>query len=147
MNFDDVVHFQDVHRKRRFLTIVGTLIEPHEITIKPYRPRRSNTANRYWFGRCVKAFCQFQKDQGEHWTPERAHAFIVRNVLGEVEVTNKLTGETFLDRHETHNMDSAEFSDFIERGHAWLAEWGIIVETRREFEELEKPCPATTKQS
>jgi hypothetical protein len=145
MKHDGVINFADPHQKRKFLTLIGALSEPHQIEMKPYKPRRSNRANRFWFGVIVKAFCAFMEEQGDAWSTDRAHAFIVRNVLGEVEVVNKLTGETYLDRKETHGMTTEQFSDLIERGHAWLADWGIMVETYQEFQQTENACRVSTK--
>lgn len=138
MKIDGVVNFADIVKKQEFLAKCGALQEPHEIEMHPYKPRRSNAANRYWFGVCVKAFCAYQREQGQMWSAERAHAFIVGEVLGKVDVTNPKTGEVFSVRKETHEMNSDAFSEFVELGHAWLAEWGIVVQSKSEFEQMER---------
>ena len=140
MKYEGVINFTDAFQKRKFLTMAGALSEPHQIEMKPYKPRRSNRANRYWYGVVVKAFCLFMEEQGESWSSDRAHAFLVLNILGPVDVVNPKTGEVFQTRKETHGMDSAEFSTLIERGHVWLADWGIIVESYQEFQQMETAC-------
>jgi hypothetical protein len=141
VKLDHVLNFADVNIKRRFLAMVGALTAPHEVTMKPYKPRRSNAANRYYFGTVVKAFVQFNEEQGQPVTPELAHSWIAQANHGRIEILNPLTGAVVMITHkETKHLSTEQFAAYIEKAWAWVSDFGIEIETFDEFKNMEKQC-------
>ena len=128
MKLSTIVNFADQQQKQRILRQLGVLTDPHRIELKPYRPRRSNRANAFYWAAIVTAFIEYNAEQGVVMDPEQAHDLIVRRCLGEQTVINQRTGEVIgATRRPTKELSSDEFSEFVERAIAWLAEFGIEV--------------------
>jgi hypothetical protein len=105
------------------------LTTPHAVELKPYSPRRSNRANSFYWAAVVVALVQFFEEQGQMVSAEYAHDLLVRRNLGEREVMAP-DGAVEKLRLETHTLSRDEFSAYVERCIAWLAEWSIEVPDR-----------------
>lgn len=136
MKFKGVVNFADMRQKQEFLGRCGALNDSHELSIKPFRPRRSLRANAYYWAAVIPAFQQFAAEQGDDWDKETCHEIIVRNTLGETTAIVKSTGEVLAKvRRPTHTLNSEEFSRFVDQAIAWLGDYGIYVPPPEQFYE------------
>jgi hypothetical protein len=86
-------------------------------------------ANSYYHVAVCAPFLEWLK---ENWgdnsiTHEQAHELLKRKVLGTIDKVDKTTGEVYEITPTTHDMDVAEFGEFIEKASAWLAEFCSIV--------------------
>jgi hypothetical protein len=129
MKLKAIINFKDPSQKRRLLSQLGALTDPHAVELKPYSPRRSNRANSFYWAAVVVALVQFFEEQGQMVSAEYAHDLLVRRNLGEREVMAP-DGAVEKLRLETHTLSRDEFSAYVERCIAWLAEWSIEVPDR-----------------
>lgn len=136
MKFSGIVQFQDMDRKRRFIAAIGALTGPHEVSFKPFKPKRSNRANAFYWAAVVTALEQFQLEQGEVWSKEQCHAVIVAENLGVVEFTNPISGVVTTAPKETHTLSTEDFAAFVERAIAWLSSFGIVVQDQSLMKEM-----------
>lgn len=121
--------FNDVARKRRFMSWVGTLQGEYEVNIIPRRTRRTLAQNRLWHSQVVEPFYEFLREQDyEICDPEQAHSILKEKFL-RVEVVNKVTGEVLGWRTKsTTELSVDEFSRLIEVSTVWLADmFGIVI--------------------
>lgn len=91
-----------------------------EVTVKRLRASRSQRQNRYWWGVCVALV-------SEHtgYTPEEIHEiakqmFLPRK-LAVCDGNGEVKGE-FVMGGSTRTLNTAEFSEFVERFKQWAAE-------------------------
>ncbi len=125
---EQIIDFDDRDQKRRFLTLAGALQGPQEVTIKPWKPRRSNRANSFYFAVVVAALRQFLAEQGDNYSVDECHDLLKTRCLGTVKVFNRKTGEFIAEKSLGSAMlDTSEFSAYVERCIAWLADFGIEV--------------------
>lgn len=130
MKFSGVFNLDDRETKRKVIVQIGASFGNHEIEMKPWKPRRSQRANSFWWVGPVKAFQDAMSKQGEEWSKWRAHEFLVKHCLGFDEVVNPKTGEVVdTIRKETHTLTSADFSAMTERAIVFLADYGVEVPT------------------
>lgn len=125
-----VLNFDSVETKRRFMQKVQKLKGLHEVSIRPRKLTRSLNANAYYHVAVCEPFREWlQENWGDRSiTHEQAHELLKRKVLGTIEKVDESTGEVFELTPTSHDMDSGEFADFIEKASAWLAEFcGIVV--------------------
>ncbi len=128
MKFKGILNLADVHQKRKLMVAIGALTSPHMIEMKPYKPRRSNRANAFYWAAVVTAFVQYNEEQGVQMEPEQAHDILAKECLGKQNVVNHRTGE-IIDtiRKPTHDLNTEEFSAYVERSIAWLGDLGIEI--------------------
>lgn len=127
---ETIVNFSDNAQKRRFLTIAGALQGPHEVTMKPWKPRRSNRQNAWYWACVVESFRQFLLAQGDNYSKDECHEILKTKCLGTVMVVNKQDGEVIAETNKsTASLKSAEFTEYADRCCAWLSEFGIVVPT------------------
>ena len=124
-----VLNFDSVDTKRRFMQRVQKLRGLQEVSISPRKKTRSLNANAYYWVGVVQPFTEWLREQ---WgdpaiTTEQAHAVLKLKVLGAKEKVIESTGEVLELIPTTHDMDSFEFGDYLEKAIAWLAEFANIV--------------------
>ena len=124
-----VLNFDSVETKRRFMQRVQKLRGLQEVSISPRKKTRSLNANAYYWVGVVQPFTEWLREQ---WgdpaiTTEQAHAVLKLKVLGAKEKVIESTGEVLELIPTTHDMDSFEFGDYLEKAIAWLAEFANIV--------------------
>ena len=124
-----VLNFDSVETKRRFMQRVQKLRGLQEVSISPRKKTRSLNANAFYWVGVVQPFTEWLREQ---WgdpaiTTEQAHAVLKLKVLGAKEKVIESTGEVLELIPTTHDMDSFEFGDYLEKAIAWLAEFANIV--------------------
>jgi hypothetical protein len=125
-----VLNFDNLETKRRFMQKVQKLRGLQEVSIHPRKLTRSLNQNAYWHAAVVEPFKEWLREQwGDNAiTHEQAHELLKRKVLGPIEKVDESTGEIYELTPTSHDMDSAEFGDLIEKSSAWMAEFcGIVV--------------------
>ena len=118
---DEWMNLDDPNVRRNLLNRIASMNGIYEVSLKPRRNTRSSRANRYYWGVVVQAFYDFLRDQEETVTDaEMAHVELKRSILGTKAVALR-GGITARILKTTHDMDSAQFADYIERARTWLA--------------------------
>lgn len=118
MNFDDLA------LKRRLQAAIGAATGWHTVTITTARGVRSDVANAYYFGVVVQAYIDFEAQQGNAVTKDKAHTTLA-TWNNPMDVPNPATGEVKQVAAPTHVKDSHEFYEYVERCRAWLASFGV----------------------
>ena len=124
------VNLSDVETKRRLMQKIGGLQGLWDVTLKQRKRTRSLNQNAYYFAALVAPWTEWLREQSgdPSITSEQAHAELKRAVLGTREIVRKDTGEIIELTRTSHNLDTAEFAEFIEGAARFLAEFaGIVV--------------------
>lgn len=91
-------------------------------TFVKYRKRRTDAQNRLYWVAVVPELGRFLRNQGETYTDEDAHELLKAKFLRET-VVNKETGEPIgVVIKSTTKLDTEQFSEYIEKCVAWLAD-------------------------
>lgn len=124
-----IVNFDSLDAKRQLLARIGGLKGVWRIELAPYRPKRSNEANRYYWGVVVDALFQYLSAQDFEITHrEQAHELLKQRFLV-ADVVNKETSEVIGKRtRSTTELTTAEFSHYCDACRQWLLDFfGIAV--------------------
>lgn len=124
------VNMDDIEAKRRLMSKIGTLKGLYDVTLRPRKRTRSLNQNAYYFAALVTPWTEWLREQSgdPSITSEQAHIELKRAVLGTKEIVNKETGDVIELTRTSRNLDTAEFSEFIEGAARFLAEFaGIVV--------------------
>lgn len=113
--------------KNIVLTAVRQLKGPQRIKITKQRKGRTLPQNRWYWSCIVQPFGDFLREQGESYTDEDAHELMKAKFL-RITIFNKRTGEVIGESvKSTTKLTTDEFSEYVEKCIAWLAEmFGII---------------------
>lgn len=126
-----VLDMDSLHNKRRLLTKIQNLKGIWEFKMRPRKRNRSLNANSFYWAAYIPGWLEWLREaSGEPWiTAEQAHEALVKHVLGTKEIVNKETGEVVYEaRPSTHDMDSTEFAQYLDRAAEFLASFcGIVV--------------------
>ena len=143
MNKDSIlINFSDRAVKQRVMSEIGRLTGLYEMTLKPRARTRSLDQNAYYWAAVVEPFTRWlQETYGDSKIDkEQAHEMLKAKILGMTTKSLPGTEETlpFIPRSRT--LTVAEFSEYIEKCAAWLAEFcEIIVIPSEAFYEGETP--------
>lgn len=125
-----VLNFDSVETKRRFMQKIQKLKGLQEVSIHPRKKTRSLNANAYYWAAYVAPFTEWLQDE---WgdptiTTEQAHGLLKIKVLGPKEKMLEDTGELIELIPTTHDMDKDEFAIYLDKAKEWLREFaGILV--------------------
>lgn len=126
-----VLDMDSLHNKRRLMSKIGTLKGIWEIQMRPRKRNRSLNANAYYWAGFIPGWLEWLREaSGEPWiTAEQAHDALVKRVLGVRQIVDKETGEVIDEaRPSTHDMDTTEFAQYLDRAAEFLASFcGIVV--------------------
>ncbi len=79
------------------------------------------------------------EEWGEEVKPEQAHDLLKRQFLPVRELVDQKTGEVYELPATTTNLDTKEFSEYVERCIKWLGEsWGIEILPSEDYREEPK---------
>jgi hypothetical protein len=123
-----IVDMSDPHAKAVVLAALRGLQGRHRIEVKRYRARRTDAQNRLLWAAINAPFGDFLREQGESYTDEDAHCLLKQKFLRET-IVNKDTGEVIGERlRSTTELNTAEFSEYVEKCAAYLADmFGVVV--------------------
>jgi len=126
-----VLDMNSLHNKQRLMSKIGTLRGIWEFQMRQRKRTRSLNANAYYWSAYIPAWLEWLREaSGEPWiTAEQAHDALVKRVLGVKDIISKETGEILDEaRPTTHDMDTAEFAEYLDRAAEFLASFcGIVV--------------------
>jgi hypothetical protein len=125
---EHVIDFDQLPQKRAVLSRIGTLRGRYRLELTPYRQRRSDRQNRYYFPCVCKPLSDYLSE-GDYdvTTVEQAHAILKERFLT-CDVVNKRTGEVIGRRvRSTTELSTVEFAEFVERSRAFLLDFFGIV--------------------
>ena len=118
-----IIDFDDPDDRSRFVSRAKQLRGRWRISAKRWRPRHSDAQRGWYFGRIVREFYQWLRDQGhDNLTFDDAHDLLKLKCLG-VSVRDPETGEAFRVPGSIKPTQTVEFSEYCERCRAWLDEF------------------------
>lgn len=138
-----VLDMDSLHNKRRLMAKIGQMSGLWEFEMRPRKKKRSLNANAYYWAAFIPGWLEWLREaSGEPWiTAEQAHEALKKHVLGCKQIVNKGTGELVDEvAPDTHDMDTTEFAQYLDRAAEFLASFCGIVVTPSEmyFEQKEK---------
>lgn len=125
-----VVNFDSLQTKRRFMQKVQTMSGLWEVSMKPRKLVRSLNQNAYYWAAVVAPFAEWLRNEwgDSDVQPEQAHELLKTRILGTRELVNKQTGEAIEITRSSKGLDTHEFGEFIDKAAAWLAEFcGLVI--------------------
>lgn len=139
MNKDSIlVNLSDRAVKNKIMSEIGRLTGLYELTLKPRKRTRSLDQNAYYWIAVVSPFTNWLKENygDSRIDKEQAHEMLKAKVLGLQEKQIKDEKVILIPRSRTLSVE--EFSEYIEKCAAWLAEFcEIIVIPSEDFYEAE----------
>lgn len=121
-----ILNMDDLNIKRQLMSKIGTLKGVWELSLKPRRLNRSLDQNSYYWVAVVTPFVEWLREEwGDNIEPEQAHEMLKAKILGVK--YKEIAGEAITLIPSSRKLDTAEFSDYIERCARWLAEFCSIV--------------------
>lgn len=128
-----IIDMGDSVKRARLLNMLGALRGRWRIELMPYRPRRSDRQNRYYWPCFVQPFAQFLRDQGESYTDSDAHEMLKYRFLHKSMEAN---GEHLGYTPSTAGLDTSEFNAYLDACAAWLNEFfGIQIPDSSDYRE------------
>lgn len=123
------------YSKQRLWAVLKRLDGEWRITIVKHRKRRSDPQNRFYWSVPVRYFAEFLRAQGDTYTDHDAHEVMKAKFL-RYSITDKKTGELIGEScRSTADLNTAEFTEYLEKCVAWLADmFGIICPMPNEVE-------------
>jgi hypothetical protein len=121
-------NFSNPTIKGRFIERTRMLNGAWDIQMEPHRPRRSNQANRYYWGVVMPYLARMLSEtSGEYFDSEASHQWAKRRFLSKP-IINKNTGEDMdVKVGRTPKMNSPEFTEYIEKICGLCADNGVVV--------------------
>lgn len=125
---EQIINFDDVKQKRKFLSYAGALRGVRRVTVVSHRKRRTDAQNRYWWGCYVTPFRKWMREEwGEPKTDLEAHSMLKQMFLKET-VTDPTTGKKYEMVLDSHDLPTDRFARLIDDAGNFLADkCGIIV--------------------
>ncbi len=115
--------------KRDVMSRIGSLPPgSYEITVEKLSSRRSSQNNRRYWGYIVEPIRRFFSEQGQEFTREQVHEFLVGRFLP-VDIHDPRTGEHMATiGGRTSKLNSAAFNEYTDRCEVFASDFGIIIE-------------------
>lgn len=140
MNKDSIlVNLSDPTIKRELMTQIGRLSGLYEFYLKPRKRTRSLDQNAYYWAAVVTPFADWLREVygDSQIDKEQAHEMLKVKILGLQE--KEIDGETISLIPRSKTLTVEEFTEYIEKCAAWLAEFcEIVVVPSEMFYESEK---------
>jgi hypothetical protein len=125
-----IVNLSDPAVKRELMIQIGRLSGLHEILIRPRKRTRTLDQNAYYFAAVVAPFTEWLREvYGDRQIDkEQAHEMLKVKILGSNDwLLPNSESEKLLILPRSKTLTTDEFSDYIEKCAAWLAEFCEIV--------------------
>lgn len=122
-----LVNLSDPTVKRELMTQIGRLTGLYEFYLKPRKRTRSLDQNAYYWAAVVTPFTDWLREVygDSKIDKEQAHEMLKVKILGLQE--KEIDGETISLIPRSKTLTVEEFSEYIEKCAAWLAEFCEIV--------------------
>ena len=123
-----ILDFDNPDTKQRFMQKTSALTGLHTVKISPCKRRRSNDQNAYYWSAFVTPFCEWLRGAygDDSIKVAEAHEYLKRRVLKPREGVNPNTGEVMKLAHTTTELNTKEFSDYLDRAAFFLADFADI---------------------
>lgn len=130
MNKDSIlINLSDPAVKRQMMTEIGRLTGLYEYYLKPRKRTRSLDQNAYYFAAVVTPFRDWLRENygDSQISTDEAHEMLKVKILGLKEklIPNRQESITIFPRSKYMTVE--EFSEYIEKCAAWLAEFCEII--------------------
>src|ERR1044071_7510410 len=119
-----VLDMDSLHNKQRMMSKIGKMKGIWEFEMRPRQRLGSLNANAYYWGAFIPGWLEWLREaSGEPWiSAEQAREALKKRVLGAQSIVNKETGEIIDEAAPTtHDMDSVEFGEYLDRAAEFLA--------------------------
>lgn len=117
---DTFANLDEPSVKRALMTSIASMHGLYEVSIKPKRDTRTTRANRYYFACVVQPFFEMLREQDPQVIEKiQVHVELKRAILGTRIV--KVGGVTCRIVPTTHDMDTSQFHDYVDRARVWLS--------------------------
>lgn len=122
-----LVNLSDPTVKRELMTQIGRLSGLYEFYLKPRKRTRSLDQNAYYWAAVVTPFTDWLREVygDSQIDKEQAHEMLKVKILGLQE--KEIDGETISLIPRSKTLTVEEFSEYIEKCAAWLAEFCEII--------------------
>lgn len=133
-----VLDLSDINVKRQLIQHINLLNGLYEVRIKPRKRTRSLDQNSYYWAAYIPGWLEWlrQTEGDPSITSEQAHIALKCAVLDPKTVVNKSTGVAVEIPPTTHDMDTRQFSIYLDLAAKFLAEFaGIVVLPAESFYE------------
>ena len=127
--FDIIDDMSNPRVKAKVIAQVGALQGTWRISLRRYRPRRSDRQQRYYFPCFCEPFGEYLVEQGNELSdPKEAAHEIFKRMFLTVSAKDKKTGQVFDFVRSTTTLTTVEFNEYLEKCAKMLAEdCGIVV--------------------
>jgi hypothetical protein len=124
-----VINLSVVEEKRKLMSHIGTLQGLYEVRLKPRKRTRSLDQNAYYWTAFVGPWTEWLRREysDPSITTEQAHITLKCAVLDPRTKVNEETGQALELVPTTHDMDTAQFSIYLDLAAKFLAEFCQIV--------------------
>lgn len=124
-----LINMSDAAAKRQLMTEIGRLSGLYEFYLKPRKRTRSLDQNAYYWAAVVQPFTDWLRENygDSKIDKEQAHEMLKVKVLGLTEKQIPGSDETITIIPHSKTLTVEEFSEYIEKCAAWLAEFCEIV--------------------
>ena len=125
-----VWNLNELSEKRRLIEQITKLPKGlYEVSIKPRRRTRTLRQNKYYFVAVVAPFAEWLRENyGDSGiTADQAHEMLKVQILGWDERYSEAVGKTLKFIPRSHDLNTMEFWEYVEKASAWLAEFAEII--------------------
>lgn len=124
-----LINMSDAAAKRELMIQIGRLTGLYEFYLKPRKRTRSLDQNSYYFAAVVTPFRDWLRENygDSQISTDEAHEMLKVKILGLTEKQIPGSEETFTVIPRSKTLTVEEFSEYIDKAAAWLAEFTNIV--------------------
>lgn len=124
-----LVNFSDRAAKQKVMSEIGRLTGLYELTLKPRARTRSLDQNSYYWVAVVEPFTQWLREVygDSRIDKDQAHEMLKAKILGITKKEIPGSGEDLMLLPRSKTLTVEEFSEYIEKCAAWLAEFCEII--------------------
>lgn len=124
-----LINMSDAAAKRELMIQIGRLTGLYEFYLKPRKRTRSLDQNSYYWVAVVQPFTEWLRNVwgDSKIDKEQAHEMLKAKILGTSEKQIPSRDETLIVIPRSKTLTVEEFSEYIEKCAAWLAEFCEII--------------------
>lgn len=124
-----LINMSDAAAKRELMIQIGRLSGLYEFYLKPRKRTRSLDQNGYYWVAVVQPFTEWLRNVwgDSKIDKEQAHEMLKAKILGTTEKRIPDSDETLIMIPRSKTLTVEEFSEYIDKAAAWLAEFCEII--------------------